>query len=227
MKKGLSFLIAIIILFTITSAIAEEWTCPSCNSEVFGNFCNNCGIAKPQPDNSNWICIACGTAASGNFCSNCGSAFSVQSELTVYPLQFTSRHMDEVIDMPDICYSTPATENGYGWTPVYVIGTVTKVYLDHEYAPGMPALIRMDTAKGPVIIQVMSPDYLLESQYNSEFNTESEKDAFRGLFDSTMDYTLPKVGERVKIYGFYQGYSSVMKAGALLFGLDEFGDITH
>ena len=44
------------------------WKC-SCGTENTGNFCSNCGSAKPMV----WICGKCGTENSGKFCSNCGS----------------------------------------------------------------------------------------------------------------------------------------------------------
>ena len=44
------------------------WTC-ACGTENTGNFCPNCGSAKPMV----WICGKCGTENSGKFCSNCGS----------------------------------------------------------------------------------------------------------------------------------------------------------
>ena len=44
------------------------WNC-ACGTENTGNFCPNCGSAKPMV----WICGKCGTENSGKFCSNCGS----------------------------------------------------------------------------------------------------------------------------------------------------------
>ena len=44
------------------------WKC-ACGTENTGNFCSNCGSAKPMV----WICSKCGTENGGKFCSNCGS----------------------------------------------------------------------------------------------------------------------------------------------------------
>ena len=45
------------------------WTC-ACGTVNTGNFCTNCGSAKPQP--AGWTC-SCGTVNTGNFCTNCGA----------------------------------------------------------------------------------------------------------------------------------------------------------
>ena len=50
------------------SQVQGEWTC-SCGTTNSGNFCTNCGSAKPQP--ASWTC-SCGATNTGNFCSNCG-----------------------------------------------------------------------------------------------------------------------------------------------------------
>ncbi len=46
---------------------AGGWKC-DCGTEVNGNFCPNCGKAKPD----GWIC-SCGASNKGNFCANCGA----------------------------------------------------------------------------------------------------------------------------------------------------------
>ena len=50
------------------AAQAGSWTC-ECGTVNTGNFCPNCGKAKPMP--ASWTC-SCGTVNTGNFCSNCG-----------------------------------------------------------------------------------------------------------------------------------------------------------
>ena len=55
------------------------WTCPACNQAGNqGNFCSNCGVAKPlpvaTPEASSWFCPNCGHAGNtGNFCPVCGT----------------------------------------------------------------------------------------------------------------------------------------------------------
>ena len=46
---------------------AGSWTC-ECGSVNTGNFCPNCGAAKPSNE---WTC-ECGSVNTGNFCPNCG-----------------------------------------------------------------------------------------------------------------------------------------------------------
>ncbi|MCL2717583.1 MAG: SPFH domain-containing protein [Lachnospiraceae bacterium] len=53
----------------VVSAPADGWACPCGNSGNKGNFCSECGSAKPV--SSDWSC-ACGMLNKGNFCSECG-----------------------------------------------------------------------------------------------------------------------------------------------------------
>ncbi len=53
------------------AAEAVGWTCPTCGQVNTGNFCGNCGSAKPAP--AKWTCPVCGQENTGNFCGNCGA----------------------------------------------------------------------------------------------------------------------------------------------------------
>lgn len=48
-----------------------SWLCPSCGEENIGNFCSNCGSARPEE--VSWLCPSCRQENEGNFCSNCGA----------------------------------------------------------------------------------------------------------------------------------------------------------
>ena len=71
MKRLLSIILILVMTTGILPALADEWVCPSCSTSASGNFCNNCGLAKPA---DTWTCTNCGFSASGKFCSNCGTA---------------------------------------------------------------------------------------------------------------------------------------------------------
>ena len=56
---------------------ADAWICPQCGSEQGGNFCSQCGTAKPIPEPepevpATWFCTNCGAENNGNFCGQCG-----------------------------------------------------------------------------------------------------------------------------------------------------------
>ena len=52
------------------AAKSGSWTC-SCGATATGNFCPECGLAKPV-NNQGWTC-SCGTVNKGRFCQNCGA----------------------------------------------------------------------------------------------------------------------------------------------------------
>ena len=71
MKKILSvLLLSLVVMISSISVYAEDagWECPNCGIEAVGNFCSNCGEAKPE-----WKCPTCGEVMTGKFCSNCGT----------------------------------------------------------------------------------------------------------------------------------------------------------
>ena len=59
------------------AAPAEGWTCPQCGSVNGGNFCGQCGTAKPVPPEpeqpATWFCTNCGAENDANFCGQCGT----------------------------------------------------------------------------------------------------------------------------------------------------------
>ncbi len=71
MKRIFASILCMVLLFSLsTASLAEEWICQSCGNSASGNFCSNCGAAKP---NEGWVCPQCGNDATGKFCNNCGS----------------------------------------------------------------------------------------------------------------------------------------------------------
>ena len=74
LKRMTVLILALVLLIPLCGqAEAGEWTCPNCSQTGnTGNFCGNCGTARPSAD---WICPDCGqNGNTGNFCSNCGKA---------------------------------------------------------------------------------------------------------------------------------------------------------
>lgn len=75
MKKTLAITLLLLFLFSLTTAIAETWTCANCGKESEGNFCPYCGAKKPQEEDT---CPGCGAVYSPDmgytFCPNCGTA---------------------------------------------------------------------------------------------------------------------------------------------------------
>ena len=56
-------------------AAPEEWTCENGHEGNTGNFCSECGAAKPAVPEE-WTCINGHEGNTGNFCSECGAAKS-------------------------------------------------------------------------------------------------------------------------------------------------------
>lgn len=53
-----------------TAAGQGSWIC-SCGTVATGNFCPECGSARPA-NTGDWIC-SCGAVNKGKFCQNCGT----------------------------------------------------------------------------------------------------------------------------------------------------------
>lgn len=88
MKKAVIRIAALALaLFLVAGASCAaadggDWTCTSCGQPGnAGNFCSNCGAAKPADD---WTCTSCGQKGNtGKFCSNCGAAKPVSGSQKV------------------------------------------------------------------------------------------------------------------------------------------------
>ena len=85
MKKAViriaALALALFLAAGMSRASADDggWTCTSCGQEGnTGNFCSNCGAAKPAED---WTCTSCGQKGNtGKFCSNCGAKMNPDSK---------------------------------------------------------------------------------------------------------------------------------------------------
>lgn len=58
----------------LAGASANTWDCSCGQKSVVGNFCNNCGAKKPEPQVADtWDCSCGQKGIVGNFCNNCGT----------------------------------------------------------------------------------------------------------------------------------------------------------
>ena len=89
MKKAVIRLVSVMLVLALvlgsTAALADggAWECQNCGETGnTGNFCTNCGTARPSAD---WTCSKCGQAGNtGNFCSNCGTAKTQTADPVIY-----------------------------------------------------------------------------------------------------------------------------------------------
>ena len=101
---------------------STEWTCPSCEKKVTGNFCINCGAAKPTPVPEYWDCPSCGNTVKGNFCNNCGAKspyLTSEIESTIPPTEApqtvtTANPVDTMTKLPN---EDVVTEGKYTFMP--------------------------------------------------------------------------------------------------------------
>ena len=98
MRRIIVVLLSIILTISAVPSFAEEWQCEKCSFFANGNFCSNCGNAKPTSINTRavdiWTCMNCGESSSGNFCSNCGSKIVLDTSTNDQPSQ-SILYMDE------------------------------------------------------------------------------------------------------------------------------------
>ena len=93
MKKICCWILMLCVACCCSAAMAEdEWTCLNCDREVFGNFCWNCGAAKP--DEEMWQCPSCGEYVQGAFCTNCTANGLNGDILTYYYIQSVYQDLD-------------------------------------------------------------------------------------------------------------------------------------
>ncbi len=69
MKRSLAVFLIVMIIVAIVPSMAESWICPTCAQENTGNFCGQCGTARPDV----WTCPNCNQMNTTPFCTNCGT----------------------------------------------------------------------------------------------------------------------------------------------------------
>ena len=140
MRKQIGCILLVLLLVSaacLALADGSTWKCTKCGrSGNTGNFCPNCGTAKPQ--DSSWVCGYCGVRNSGNFCTNCGRGKTATREpiygkakqkLAVNSGPGTKTYYDEVGTYNvagqycEILAKAWDKRNGIYWVKVHVPGT--------------------------------------------------------------------------------------------------------
>ena len=100
MKKAVNRIaaLALVIFLVLGSACASadggDWTCQSCGQAGnTGNFCSNCGAAKPSAD---WTCASCGQTGNTAFRRHNGLGLGAQIDQCLPGLRFASAALDEI-----------------------------------------------------------------------------------------------------------------------------------
>ena len=95
MKRFCCWILILCMVCSFSAAMAEdEWTCENCGSEALGNFCSNCGAAKPEGEM--WQCPVCGEYATGSSCANC-EANGLNGDMLTY---YYARSVYQDLDIP-------------------------------------------------------------------------------------------------------------------------------
>lgn len=87
---ALTIFVLAILFAACALAAGESWTCEHCgHGGNTGNFCPECGAARPRGD---WDCGFCGQRGNeGNFCTNCGARREDASDAQGNPVTPTPR----------------------------------------------------------------------------------------------------------------------------------------
>lgn len=86
-RLAVGMLALLLALATVLPGVAEDvWSCANCGQEGSGNFCSNCGAAKPEVTPLT-ACPSCQVILDPdnlpNFCSNCGYKLKESEETPV------------------------------------------------------------------------------------------------------------------------------------------------
>lgn len=115
MFRILLWTMALILACGVIPAAADgwEWVCPACGETGnTGNFCPNCGAAKPEE----WVCMHCGQAGNrGNYCFNCGKAKGSKAETGYAGLEAGLLMRLATRSGPGTEYDEPGTFFGNTW----------------------------------------------------------------------------------------------------------------
>lgn len=149
--KRIVFLILAALLCASCMAESAAWFCPNDGSENNGNFCMECGAARP----AGWTCPNCGTTGqSGNFCVECGAARPQDSSPeTAYVFEGEGPGFDS----PEDALTAYISALNAGDVPAMLSTFAIETYVDNMNAAEAIDRIRSISAAGYYTVPVAGP----------------------------------------------------------------------
>ena len=133
-----------------------------------------------------------------------------QTGIAVYPrnMEALASGFADIQEAPAIIYTTPAEENGLWQADFYFTGTVEKYVSSEEDENGFSYFL-LKTDVGTIAIM----DY-------TNFFYDSEQELLQYVDEDILDDFLaePQVGEYVRVYGSYTGYSNLLDRPTAAYG---------
>lgn len=144
-----------------------------------------------------------------------GAKSNIQTqEPTIYPKNFDNFadvDISKITEPPEIIFTTPASENGFGGTMYKINGEVIKV-VPNEYSEDVYGYFVVKTDYGEIVVI----DLTLFIIDNGGAGYGLTKEDISKYFD------IPEVGENVCVYAEYAGFSDVYKKAAANYGGSEY-----
>lgn len=149
--KRITILILSILLCTSGLADSTIWYCPNDGIKNDGNFCMECGQARP----ADWSCLNCGTAGqTGNFCMECGAARPQDSSPDAVYV-FTGEGPG--FDSPDHAVQAYIDALNAGDVPTMLSTFAIETYVDNMDAAKAINRIRSINSAGYYTVPVVGP----------------------------------------------------------------------
>ena len=147
--KRITILILVILFCLSGLAESTTWFCPNDGSENNGNFCMECGGARP----TGWICPNCGTTGqNGNFCMECGAVRPQESSPeTVFKCEGAG------FDSPDDAVQSYIDALNAGDVPAMLSTFAIETYVDNMDAVEAIDRIRSVNTAGYYTVPVVGP----------------------------------------------------------------------
>lgn len=145
--------------------------------------------------------------------------------IQTYPLNVDSAYWDYAASIPDIIYTTTASENGLAGSIYFFNGSVEDTMLmgdeDNTFS-----VVFVKTDSGNVMVT-----NIYKTIYEKTIKSVGESDAKSFLTDNIDDYIFPETGDTARFIAIYDGYSETydmpffyLGASSCLLGLLEYDD---